>query len=172
MQPSESNAEFVMVPIPVSLYPSVIRLIADFQATTTHRVPRLAPTSEAPTGGSAPAVRQAGEGIDKWSKSDFETLLAYVNPFSRAVLDLCSRAPDQWILYRDAVAKSGIKTASARSQLGGLTKLVNRLFPQDDWRGWPFEYDVEPGEERQLRLRLDKESARLWTEVSRGGDRS
>jgi hypothetical protein len=68
------------------------------------------------------------------------------------------------VSYEDAVSASGVTTASARSQLGGLTKLIARRLPDhlnaEGDTDWPFECESTP--DRQLRFRLSEDAASGW----------
>ena len=169
----EPKNEFVMVPVPVPLYASVIRMIADCQATA----PSFAPTAEAPPAVGLPLDADAtATHPATWSKADFAKIAPYLNPFSRVLIDLCAQTPGRRVRYRDAVdaaTQLGIGRASARSSLAGLRQLVKRVFPSDfDERDLPVKYEPAPGKDRQSQFYMDEEAARLWTEVSREGERS
>ena len=157
------SSDLVMVPVPVALYGDVVRLVAESLGAGARAVPPVAPRSgtDEPEPPAAPPVGQPG-----WSAADYVAIAPFLNRFSRAVLDLCSARAGEWVTYHDAVAVSGVASASARSQLGGLTKLVKRSLPAGSERGWPFEYDLTPGSDRQLRFRMSAEASRLWTAAS------
>lgn len=156
------SSDLVMVPVPVALYGAVLRFVAE-SLVRGERGGR----SEAPCPGpeereqrGAAQARRGG-----WAAADYAAIAPFLNTFSRAVLDLCSERAGQWVAYHDAVSVSGVASASARSQLGGLTKLVKRTFPEEGERGWPFECEVTPGSDRQLRFRMSVEASLLWAEA-------
>ena len=160
MQAIEKRLDLVMVPVPVPLYPAVVRLIAEHHAALGHStaLSDRAPNMAAPT---------APSGRVPWSRDDYAQAGPYLNAFTRAILDLCSRMPGDWVGYRDAIAQAKISHFSARSQLGGLTRRLALVFGGQ--KDWPFEYEVEP-RDRQLRFRMDEASASAWREsFGRGG---
>jgi hypothetical protein len=111
------------------------------------------------------AGSKESDGSTAWSREDFRTLAEDANGFTRTVLDLCARAPGQWVTRRQAAEAAGVGGASANAQLGGLTKLMKGMFEPDNEHEWPFESEWLE-EEEQLRFRLNEEVAHLWLEVS------
>jgi hypothetical protein len=166
--------EFVTVTVPVPLYSTVIRLIADYQGPAPPSSAVTPPSS--PPAIAAAVVHVAGLPVAsqekrpriRWSEADYADLKPHLNQFSRLVLDLCAKTPAKWVTYEDAVKESGFETASARSQLGGLTRKIDKRFPDHvDANGdtlWPFECDSTP--DRQLRFRLREEAALNWKAVA------
>ncbi len=151
------DSELVMVPVPVRLYPAVVRLIADHHAANGLTV---GPGSDASTRQDSANLAAADAlGRPGWSQADYAKIALYLNTFSRAVLDLCSRTPGAWVAYRDAVKAGGVSHFSARSQLGGLTRRVRLILGREDW---PFECEMGPGADRQIRFRLSEAAAAAW----------
>lgn len=155
------SSDLVMVPVPVALYGAVLRFVAESLVSGERggRSETAGPAPDEPDQRGAAQARRGG-----WAAADYAAIVPFLNTFSRAVLGLCSQRAGQWVAYHEAVSASGVASASARSQLGGLTKLVKRIFPEDVERGWPFECEVTPGSDRQLRFRMSVEASRLWAE--------
>jgi hypothetical protein len=161
----DPRTEFVMVTVPVPLYPTVIRLIADYQTIPSSPVTPARPASPVVVHADEPPVAsQEKRPRIRWSEADYADLKPHLNEFSRLVLDLCAKTPTKWVSYEDAVKESGFTSASARSQLGGLTRKVEKRFPDHvdakDDALWPFEFDSTP--DRQLRFRLSEDAALNW----------
>jgi hypothetical protein len=98
-----------------------------------------------------------------WTISELERLREIARPTVIAALDLCSRAPGEWIPLRQVEQAAGRAYAEARADLAGLTMIVKRRF---DRSNWPFVVQWQAGGERQQYYSIDAATAGLWLELS------
>lgn len=100
-----------------------------------------------------------------WSEVDLRQLAGLgVSETVLATMDMCARAPDQWIGGLRVMASTGRAVPQHRGDYGGFSIVVRRKFdrsnpPYDTW------YGEENGEPPQSYYRLDATSAEQWRAI-------
>jgi hypothetical protein len=149
----------VLLPVPQQHYATVVRALAD----------ALGGNGELRTDfGVSPHVES--EGGDKkpdgeWTRDEVRRIKETVrNSSVRALLDLTSERPGEWVSIREVEQRANRTFPQTRADLGGFTKIVKRLFKDHD-RKWPFEAAWAVDGEQQYSYRVSDEIARWWREA-------
>ena len=100
---------------------------------------------------------------EPWDEPSLRRLAEQANEATLALLDLCSAegAPD--VLFADVVARAGIASAQARSQLAGLTKRLRDPAYAFAQHKWPVEFSRLPT--GAISFRMDQGLAAAWRKI-------
>ena len=165
MNPTDSP-EFVHMPVPASLYATVIHTISD--ALRNAGLPDALPPVEA----GLPDVVLADDGTDStgghrrgWSAEEITALRPNANAATAAIFTLAAERPGQLIPFADVVDCTGYGYNSTRSGLGGLTRSLAKR-----GKGWPFRavWGPDIALDAQMYYEVPIEHAQTWQQAPPG----
>ncbi|HZS94996.1 MAG TPA: hypothetical protein VFA78_09380 [Chloroflexota bacterium] len=97
-----------------------------------------------------------------WSAEDLELLASLSFEVPHAVLDLCSRCPDEWVRCSDVYESVNVERASGKAKLAVFTRALATRFHR---RNHPWQYKWAAGDVKEMHYRLDSETAELWRTI-------
>ena len=121
----------------------------------------VAPTRTTRRAATKPSLPEVG-----WVQEDFARLAEIVKNTVRAMLDLCSESPGEWVGLRDVETRAERTRYEARGDLAGLTMMVKHRFGRSNW---PVEIEWEAGGPGQQFYSMTDERASMWRNVSTAG---
>jgi len=134
--------------------------------STLYPVPDVEDFTVAPTRTTRRTAAQADLPETEWSEEDFARLAEIIKNTARAMLDLCSESPGEWVGLRDVEARADRTRHQARADLAGLTMMVKHRFVRINW---PVEIKWEAAGPGQSAYRMTEESSAMWRKVSDAG---
>ena len=151
--------EFVNIAVPRRLYAQVIRFVADHLDADGH-------------GGTTPPPPPSGSPVgQRWDGSRFNALWkTLATPTPRALLEVTSERPGEWVAFREICDKAGVPAAQAAAELAGFTKLLKREFGD---RTWPVQVQAPSAAGEGSQYLMSAELAKEWRRaVTRPADPS
>ncbi|MEX2238320.1 MAG: hypothetical protein WEB00_12380 [Dehalococcoidia bacterium] len=140
-----SARDVAYIPVPRNLLRKALRAVADLlEATGTVSTSR---------GGRAASS-------EAWTDTEIKRLREALKPgAARALLDLASKRPGEWLSLSEIKTASGRNQNQARADLASLTRLAKRDFKRSagpfDWR-WGVDGD------KQAYYRVSEQDASAW----------
>lgn len=155
------NEQYVTLQVPQRFYESIVSELARLVTNE-----RLGASEAAPSTPVEAPVSEAGGTSRPWTEADVRRLRSAngLNKMVKALLDLGSERPGEWVSYGDAQNHAGISNGSARAALAGLTRHVKARYGRTNWpfyAAWQADGEILDG---QMHYRVSAPVAEAWRE--------
>jgi hypothetical protein len=145
---SHSSEEFVQVAVPRSLYPRVLRILADAMAEQAH-VPQPDLTNQ----------NSAGKRDGPWTAEEVRRLRPLIakNPTAFTLMEMTCANPGVRVSFKDVKVQAGRKHGDARADLASLSRITSHRLNRDHWT-----VHVEKGPDGSIVYDASPEVAAAW----------